>query len=123
MPNPVVRWQILSPNPDQTAGFYEKLFSWKLTNANAMGYRELSSKEERSIDGGVWPAPAADRSMVQLFIEVSDIDTVINKAEKLGASVIVPKSMLPDGDAMAVLQDPTGLSFGICQLNGANGPH
>ena len=52
--------------------------------------------------------------MVQLFIEVSDMDAVISKAEKLGASVIVPKSMLPDGDAMAVLQDPTGLSFGIC---------
>lgn len=123
MPNPVVRWQILSPNPDQTAGFYEKLFSWKLTNANAMGYRELSSKEERSIDGGVWPAPAADKGIVQLFIEVGDIDAVISKAEKLGASVIVPKSMLPDGDAMAVLQDPTGLSFGICRLNGANGAH
>jgi predicted enzyme related to lactoylglutathione lyase len=120
MPNPVVRWQILSPDPDQTAGFYEKLFEWKLTNANALGYRELSNKEERSIDGGVWPAPAADRSMVQLFIEVRDIDAVIRKAEKFGASVIVPKSVLPDGDAMAVLQDPIGLSFGVCQLNGAS---
>src|SRR4051794_38985892 len=120
MPNPVVRWQIIAPDAEKSAAFYRRLFSWKLSNANALGYRELKTGETNSIDGGVWPAPQTEKPLVQLFVEVADIEESIRKAEKLGASVIVPKSVLPDGDAMAVFQDPTGLSFGICQLGKAN---
>ena len=115
MSNPVVRWQILSPNPEKTAGFYSKLFSWSTSRANGMGYRELSTASENSVDGGVWPAPQAERPFVQLFIEVQDVEESIGRAEKLGATVLIPKSVLPDGDVMAVLQDPTGLTFGMCQ--------
>ena len=115
MSNPVIRWQILSPDPDKTAGFYTKLFSWNASNANGLGYRELKTTSPKSIDGGVWPAPQADRPFIQLFVEVADVEETIRKAEKPGAKVLIPKSALPDGDTMAVLQDPTGLSFGVCQ--------
>jgi hypothetical protein len=42
-----------------------------------------------------------------------NIDAFIAKASALGASVIVPKSELPDGDALAIVLDPAGLSFGL----------
>jgi predicted enzyme related to lactoylglutathione lyase len=116
MSNPVVRWQILSPDSEKTAGFYVKLFAWKVSDANGLGYRELKTMADKSVDGGVWPAPQAERPFVQLFIEVPDVEGSIRKAEKLGASVLIPRSALPDGDVMAVLQDPTGLSFGICEI-------
>ena len=113
---PVVRWQIVSPRPDACADFYRLLFGWTVTQNNALGYRELESGNDRGIDGGVWPAPPEQPGFVQLFVEVPDIDACIAKATGLGASVIVPKSVLPDGDAMAVLLDPTGLSVAICTL-------
>jgi predicted enzyme related to lactoylglutathione lyase len=62
------------------------------------------------------PAPPLESGFVQLFVEVPDIETCIATATRLGATVIVPKSVLPDGNAMAVLLDPTGLSFAICTL-------
>jgi predicted enzyme related to lactoylglutathione lyase len=40
----------------------------------------------------------------------------IAAAVALGAAVVVPKAVLPDGDTMAVLVDPTGLAFGLCAL-------
>ncbi len=113
MPNPVVRWQIISPEPDRCAGFYQKLFDWKLVKTNALGYRELTGA---GVDGGVWPAPPGQSGFVQLFVEVPDIETCIEKSTTLGATVVIPKSVLPDGDAMAVMVDPTGLAFGVCQL-------
>ncbi|HVY71621.1 MAG TPA: VOC family protein [Verrucomicrobiae bacterium] len=118
MPHPVIRWQIVSPEPDKAANFYQKLFGWKLSKANAMGYRELQTGAVPAspVDGGIWPAPPGQSSLVQLFIEVPDVDACIGKATKLGASVIVPRSELPDGDVMAVLLDPAGLSFGVCRL-------
>jgi predicted enzyme related to lactoylglutathione lyase len=53
---------------------------------------------------------------VQLFIEVENVDASMAAAEKLGGAVVVPKAVLPDGDVMAVMRDPTGLTFGLCTL-------
>jgi uncharacterized protein len=122
MSSPVVSWQIVSPNPEACASFYRKLFGWTVTQANGLGYRELKSGHSRGIDGGLWPAPPEQKGFVQLFIEVDDIDACLAKATQLGAQVIVPKSVLPDGDIMAVLLDPTGLSVGVCTLGTRSGP-
>jgi predicted enzyme related to lactoylglutathione lyase len=118
MPDPVVRWQIVSPDAERTSTFYRDLFGWDFTQANAMGYRELrtGSMPTEPVDGGVWPSPPGQGPMCQLFIAVEDVQACVTKAEALGAKVIVPYSVLPDGDAMAVLMDPTGLPFGVCKL-------
>jgi hypothetical protein len=33
----------------------------------------------------------------------------------MGATVIIPKSVLPEGDALCILQDPAGMAFVLCQ--------
>jgi predicted enzyme related to lactoylglutathione lyase len=116
MPNPVVRWQIISPEPDKTTGFFQKLFQWTVSAANGLGYREMTSGETRGADGGVWPAPPGQSGMVQLFAEVENVAECVARATRLGATVVVPPAVLPDGDSMAVLLDPTGIPFGICTL-------
>jgi uncharacterized protein len=115
MGNPVVHWQIVSSDPEATSKFYGKLFSWKVSSSNALGYRMVETLNPQGIAGGIWPAPASASSLVQLFIEVEDVDAYIDHAVELGASVIVPRSALPDGDVMAVMRDPAGLTFGLMQ--------
>ena len=44
---------------------------------------------------------------------VEDIDETLRRASELGGRVIVPKSTLPDGDTMAVMIDPSGLSVAL----------
>jgi predicted enzyme related to lactoylglutathione lyase len=113
MGNPVVRWQIICADPDSTVSFYRQLFGWTDTRDNALGYRQVDTGSN-GIDGGVWPGPPQVQPFVQLFIEVPDVARHIERATRLGAQVIVPDSVLPDGDRMAVLRDPAGLSFAIC---------
>lgn len=110
----VVKWQIITPQPDVSAAFYKSLFGWSVALDNALGYRTLASGSGRGIDGGVWPAPPQTPSFVQLFIEVPDVEAALSLAQSLGATVLVPRAVLPDGDVMAVLQDPTGVTFGLC---------
>ena len=113
MGSPVLHWQIVSKDPAATAKFYGKLFEWRIDAANALGYREVKTGNPQGIDGGIWPCPPEGHSLVQLFMEVPDVDTCVRQATALGATVIVPKSDLPDGDSMAVLLDPTGIAFGV----------
>lgn len=113
MPNPVVSWQIISRDPAATADFYSQLFNSRVSQSNALGYREISTGAD-GIDGGVWPAPPQlDRPFVQLFVEVDDVESYVSKATSLGAKVIIPPSVLPDGDSMAVLHDPGGMAFAV----------
>jgi predicted enzyme related to lactoylglutathione lyase len=118
MNNPVVQWQIIAKDPEAVTKFYASLFGWRVSKDNALGYREIKTGGANGIDGGVWPAPPEAPNFVQLFIEVDDADATIRKATGLGARVLVPKSALPDGDSLAILQDPTGISFGVVQRQG-----
>ena len=118
MADPVVRWQIIAKEPEAVTRFYGSLFDWKVDKSNALGYREVKSSNGHGIDGGVWPSPPDGQNMVQLFVEVDDVERTVTKATSLGAKVIVPRTALPDGDVMAILLDPAGLSFGVMQKRG-----
>ena len=61
----------------------------------------------------MWPAPPDAHDFVQLFIDVDDVTAVAKRVVELGGKVIVPPQKLPDGDEMAILQDPAGNSFGL----------
>jgi predicted enzyme related to lactoylglutathione lyase len=111
MSNPVLQWQIVASDPAAVTRFYGDLFGWKATTANALGYRQIETGA--GISGGVWPAPADAQSFVQLFIGVQDVEQTVAQAVRLGAKTIVPPSLLPDGDHIAILQDPTGITFGV----------
>ena len=113
MTSPVVHWQFLTADPDRTAAFYETMFGWSVSTANGMGYRSVTSSSERGIDGGIWPAPPGAPESVQLYIEVDDIDAALQRIGELGGSMIMPKQVLPDGDAMALALDPLGRAFGL----------
>ncbi|MEZ5293670.1 MAG: VOC family protein [Vicinamibacterales bacterium] len=111
MAAPVVRWQIVSPHPDEVVRFYGAVFGWEERRDNALGYRALLAGS--GVPGGVWPAPAGAATFVQLFIEVDDIAAAIEATLAHGGSVVVPRSVLPDGDVMAVVRDPLGTSVGL----------
>ena len=111
-PDPIVGWQIVADDPAALSDFYAKLFGWTVDRDNALGYRRLATG---SIDGGVWPTHVPGKATVQLFIAVADIDDAIARAQQLGANVLIPRSVLPDGDAMAIVLDPAGLSFGLLE--------
>jgi predicted enzyme related to lactoylglutathione lyase len=112
MSAPVVQWQMVASNPDELVRFYRDLFGWEISTKNAMGYRQVKTGEG-GINGGVWPSPPGAHSFVQLFVSVPDVDRAVARATELGAAIIVPSTILPDGDQMAVLKDPCGVTFGV----------
>ena len=112
MSAPVLQWQLVATNPDEIVKFYRELFGWSISTKNAMGYRQVTTGEG-GINGGVWPSPPNGHSFVQLFVGVPDVEAAVVRARELGATIIVPPATLPDGDTMAVLKDPCGVTFGV----------
>jgi predicted enzyme related to lactoylglutathione lyase len=106
MPNPVIQWQMLSPEPEKAAGFYGQLFGWTVHADNPLNYRQVDTGTKRGISGGIWPAPPGVRGFVQLFVEVADVAAHVAKATALGATVLIPPQTLPQGEVMAMRHDP-----------------
>src|SRR4051812_26793673 len=125
MSNPVIRWQIVTPSPDRVSEFYCKLFGWQATRENMLNYQIIDTGSERGIHGGIWPAPPDTPNFVQLSMEVDNCSESVAQAVALGASILFPPQTLPDGDVMAILKDPTGMTFGIVDSprTGAAGQH
>ncbi len=113
MPNPVFQFQMLSKQPDDTAKFYTQLFGRTVDANNPMNYRRIDTGTTEGIQGGIWPAPPEAPNFVQLIIAVDDVATYAGDATRLGARVLIPPTPLPEGEAMAVLLDSYGMSFGI----------
>lgn len=108
--DPVKEWQIVSTDPDATARFYAAVCGWTVDRANALGYRRITTGDAGT-PGGIWPAPPTAHTFVQLIVTVADVEAAIDRAVTLGATVLVPRSVLPEGEVMAVLKDPLGLPF------------
>lgn len=113
MGNPVTQFQIISKTPEETARFYAALFDWKIDADNPMGYRRIDTGSPKGIQGGIWPAPPQAPTFVQLFVTVADVKQAVARAIELGAKVIIPPTQLPEGEEMAVLHDPQGMSFAV----------
>ena len=112
MTAPVVQFQIVAKDPVALSAFYGELFGWRIDTGNALGYRMVDTGAGGT-PGGIWPASANGQTFVQLFVAVSDVTSVLENARARGATVIVPETTLPDGDTMAVIADPFGLTVGL----------
>ena len=119
MGNPVMQWQIVAKDPEALTRFYGSLFGWKVQTSNALGYREVNTQSPRGINGGVWPSSPEGHNLVQLFVEVDDVAAHVASGQRAGRCGGADRggrtwiSELPDGDALAIVLDPAGLSFGI----------
>jgi predicted enzyme related to lactoylglutathione lyase len=109
VPFRVAHWQAIVKDPAGAAAFYSKCFGWSFDDNNALNYRAL---KECGLEGGIWPSPT-DAAFIQLFVAVPDVDATLRLAAANGATILFSKQILPDGDEMAVIADPQGISWGI----------
>lgn len=116
--NDVSHWQMVTADPDGLARFYAAVFGWAVSDANAMGYREVRTHDGGAVAGGIWPAPPGSPELTQLFVQVEDIDATLASIDQAGGRVLMPLQQLPDGDAMAMALDPAGRPFGLMTRGG-----
>lgn len=116
MSAPVVRWQVVTPQPAAFGRFYAEVFGWRIARDNPLGVREVEGDDGgRGVPGSIWPAPPEAPTFVQLFLEVDDVAATLAAIAQHGGTIVVPRSVLPQGEVMAIAHDPFGLSVGLVE--------
>jgi uncharacterized protein len=115
MPDPVVHFEILGTDGKKLIDFYRELFGWPIEDGQLPGWPHYGFlKAERGIGGAVGAADAAPQGGVLVYIEVEDPYACIERAAKLGASVILPVTEVPGAEVtVAWLRDPQGNLLGL----------
>ncbi|HUO38669.1 MAG TPA: VOC family protein, partial [Mycobacterium sp.] len=117
MTNPVVHFEILGPNGPALIEFYRDLFGWQLQDRPLSGWPHYALlRASNGIGGAIGSADAVSGAAVVVYVEVDDPDAYVNKAEQLGATVVMPVTHVAAAEVtVAWLRDPQGNIVGVVQ--------
>ena len=108
----IVHIEIPSKHTRQSSEFYEKLFGWHIVHDKDMDYTMWEPHEG---PGGGFSVVGEDTQVgeVLLFVNSEDIDTDLETAVSLGATIIKKKSEIPGIGWFGVFKDPTGNALAL----------
>lgn len=107
----IVHVEFSADDRQKTGEFYNKLFGWKIDHMDEMNYTMFD-------DSGVGGAfnPTSDENpagTVLVYVGTDDVDVSLEKAQSLGAEIVMPKMEIPGFGWFGVFKDPTGNSVGL----------
>jgi len=125
--NHVAHFEIYANQPDKLSDFYSQLFDWTIETVPGMDYRLVKTTEtnERGmptspggINGGIAKRPDGynDRAWVN-YVNVDSIEASVERAQKLGATLMKEKLPVPGMGWFAMLTDPEGNIFSLWQTD------
>lgn len=111
MAHPVVHFEILGSDGPTLQSFYQDLFGWKVNADNPMKYG-MVEKDEQGIGGGI-AASQDGSSMVTVYVQADDPQAVLDRAEQLGGTTVMPVMEIPNAATIAQFADPAGNIVGV----------
>ncbi|GJM15720.1 MAG: putative glyoxylase CFP32 [Thermodesulfobacteriota bacterium] len=113
--------ELVASDSGKAKEFYSKLFSWDITdvpigNDNVYSMAHIRGKETAALYE-MWPEQKEQGIPTHWasYISVSNVDEVVEKAESLGAAMVVSPMDVFDAGRMAAIIDPTGAIFSVWQ--------
>ena len=112
MSAPVVHFEINGKDGTALQSFYSDLFEWKLNVMPQFNYALVENKAAGAggIDGGIGESDQG--SSVRIFVQVPDLQTSVDKAVQLGATVAMPPTDMGMVQ-IAMFFDPQGNCIGL----------
>ncbi len=118
MGQPVVHWELMSKEPEKVAGFYAKIFGWKITHHPEINYRVVETGAKgpmAGIGGGIvqpdregpWPGNQI------FYILVDDLAAYREKIVKAGGRIHVEEQEVPGMGRLTLFTDPEGRMNGL----------
>jgi uncharacterized protein len=115
----LTNFEIYGDEPGELAKFYSRLLGWRIEPSPGVDYWRISTAHVsgRRVDGGMTFRPDTAPCGWVNYVIVQSVDDTLRLAERMGASVVRPKTAVPQAGWYAVLSDPQRNQFGIWQAD------
>jgi hypothetical protein len=109
--------ELTSKDPDASVKFYSQIggFTSSKMDMGGMGTYHLLESDGQSRAGIMGqPMPEAPHAWTP-YVQVANADQSVDKAKRLGATIVVPPTQIPNVGRFAILVDTQGAATGILQ--------
>ena len=114
----VVHFEIPCDDPVKTMAFFRHVFNWTFQQFGDQEYWFAVTGDEKmpGINGGLMKKRDPNQPVANT-INVTNIDETMDKIEKSGGVIVLPKMPIPTVGWVAYFKDPDGNIHGIHQAD------
>ena len=124
-----VWYELMTPDPEGAKAFYEAVVGWQAAD---QGSKDLNGSPYLIIEAGGRGVGGMLRMGEQMrehgarpgwvgYINVEDVDATLQKVERTGGKVLMPRSEIPNVGPFAMIADPGGAAFYVMAPTPAEG--
>src|SRR5215472_5775189 len=119
MTNSVTHFEIYGEEPSKLAEFYGNVFGWQIEQMPGVNYWRIHtcSTEAKPLHGGLTYRAIPDLNGWLLFVNVASLDETVVLVQKLGGSIVRPKTAVPRTAWVTIVADPAKNIFGVWQAD------
>lgn len=112
-------FEIYGDDPEALATFYRELLGWRIERAEGVDYWRIAIDATATplATGGIARRPAFAQAGWMNFVEVESLDATVETAERLGGTILKPRTAVPRMAWHAVIGDPAGNAFLVWQAD------
>ena len=111
----IVHWELMGPDGDKLASFYENLFGWKSEAVAGFDGYNMVSGEQTGVGGAIGAGSAEMPAFQTIYVEVDNVDEHLAKAQTNGGKTVVPRTIIPGMVTFGQFTDPAGNLIGLVE--------
>lgn len=105
--------ELLSSDPDKSKVFYGDVFGWGWGGSESYAEGQVNGRTIAGLMGRPADMPAGAPDSWQVYFGTSNLEADADKAQRLGANVLVPSTEIPGTGRFSVLMDPQDAVFAL----------
>jgi uncharacterized protein len=105
-------FEVSTPDAARARSFYQEMFGWSV-NAIDETYALVDGGGGEPMGGIGQAGPGSPYTGIVVYFRVDDVDTALDRAERLGGGRRLDPISLPGRGRMAVFVDPDGNPVGL----------
>jgi len=115
--------ELMTRDPEGAKTFYGELLEWDFEDVPMANGNYTVVKADGKRIGGMMPMPQmlpkGTPSHWGVYITVDNVEAIAEKADELGANILLPPTDIPGMGRFMVLQDPQGAVISLIQYEEA----
>ena len=112
-------FEIHGEEPAKLADFYRNVFGWQVEQMPGVNYWRIQTgaTETGALHGGLTYRAIPDLNGWMLFVNVTSLDETVALVQRLGGSIVRPKTAVPRTAWVTIVADPAKNIFGVWQAD------
>lgn len=111
---PVVHWEITAKDARKLEQFYHDMFDWNVSES-PLSVHQVDTGTASGISGAITSTDGSWPTGALFYVQVDDVKQYVHKAEELGATTLLPPTLVDAGGTIAIIRDPEGVRLGLMQ--------